>query len=68
MHGYILVIAEGGLITSATYYAERKPSVRLAETAWSKLNAETDDVKIFDLEVNVVWQPPREEELLEELQ
>jgi hypothetical protein len=62
MDGYILVSAEGGLISEVVFYEEKQPAIRMAETVWPQMDPETDDLKVFDLDENIVWQPPREEE------
>jgi hypothetical protein len=61
MEGYVLVTAEGGLICEVVFYEEKAPAIRMAETVWPQMDPEADDLKVFDLEENVVWQPPKEE-------
>ena len=61
MEGYVLVTVEGGLISEVVFYEEREPAIRMAEIVWPQMDPEADDLKVFDLEENVVWAPPREE-------
>ena len=60
MEGCVLVTVEGGLISEVVYYPEKDDALRMAEGIWPEMDPETDDLKVFDLEENVVWQPPRE--------
>jgi hypothetical protein len=57
---FVLVIAEGGFIWDVAYYSGKHTVVSLAERLWSEMDPETDDLKVFDSEEHVVWQPPRE--------
>jgi hypothetical protein len=61
MEGYVLVTAEGGLISEVVFYEEKASAIRMAETVWLQMDPEADDLKVFDPEENVVWQPPKEE-------
>jgi hypothetical protein len=61
MEGFVLVTAEGGLISEVVFYAEQEPAVRMAEHVWPQMDPEADDLKVFDLEEHIVWQPPQEE-------
>ena len=61
MEGFVLVTAEGGLINEVVFYEEEEPAIRMAEHVWSQMNAEADDLKVFDLKENIVWSPPQEE-------
>jgi hypothetical protein len=33
----------------------------MAETLWPEMDHEVDDLKVFDLEENIVWKPPKDE-------
>ena len=57
---FVLVIVEGGFISDVAYYSGKHTAVSLAERLWSEMDPETDDLKVFDSEEHVVWQPPRE--------
>jgi hypothetical protein len=61
MEGYVLISVEGGLISDVVFSEEKDPAIRLAETWWPDMDHEVDDLKVFDLEENVVWKPPKEE-------
>jgi hypothetical protein len=61
MEGYVLVSVEGGLISEVVFFEEKEPAIRMAEHVWPDMDHEVDDLKVFDLEENVVWKPPKEE-------
>jgi hypothetical protein len=60
MEGCVLVVVEGGLIAEVVYYPEQADATRMAEQLWSDMDHEIDDLKVFDLEENIVWKPPKE--------
>jgi hypothetical protein len=43
------------------FYEEKASAIRMAETMWPQMDPEADDLNVFDLEENVVWQPLTEE-------
>ena len=61
MEGFVLVTAEGGLICDVVFYHEKESAIRMAEHVWPQMDPEADDLKVFDLEENIVWSPPKEE-------
>jgi hypothetical protein len=61
MEGYILVVVKGSRIEQIAYTVHLSHAVGLAEDIWPELYPETDDVKVFDLRGNILWQPPRED-------
>ncbi len=61
MEGFVLVTVEGGLIQEVMFFEEKEPAIRMAETIWADMDPDADDLKVFDLEENVVWAPPKEE-------
>lgn len=61
MEGFVLVTVEGCLIAEVVYYPEKTDAIRMAELLWPDMDHEVDDLKVFDLEENVVWSPPKEE-------
>ena len=58
--GYVLVSVEGGLIAEVVYDPEQADAIRLAEQLWPEMDHEIDDLKVFDLEENMIWKPPQE--------
>jgi hypothetical protein len=60
MEGCVLVAVEGCLIAEVVYYAEQADAIRMAEQLWPEMDHEIDDLKVFDLEENIVWKPPKE--------
>ena len=60
MEGYMLVCVEGCLIAEVVYYPEQADAIRMAEHLWPEMDHEIDDLKVFDLEEQIVWQPPKE--------
>jgi hypothetical protein len=60
MDGYVLVTVEGCLIAEVVYYPEQADASRIAEQLWPEMDHEIDDLKVFDLEENIVWKPPKE--------
>jgi hypothetical protein len=60
IEGYVLVTAVGALISELLFGQKKEVAIRMAETVWPQINPETDDLKAFDLEENIVWLPPKE--------
>jgi hypothetical protein len=60
MEGYVLVTVEGCLMAEVVYDPEQADAIRMAEQLWPEMDHEIDDLKVFDLEENVVWKPPQE--------
>jgi hypothetical protein len=60
MEGYVLVVVEGCLIVEVVYYPDKADAIRRAEELWPEMDHEIDDLKVFDLEENIVWKPPKE--------
>ena len=58
MEGFVLVTAEGGLISEVVFYEEKEPAVRMAEMLAAD-GPEADDLKVFDLEEHIVWNRRR---------
>jgi hypothetical protein len=61
MDGCVLLTVQGGLIVEVVYDPEKDPAIHMAETLWPEMDHEVDDLKVFDLEENIVWKPPKDE-------
>lgn len=55
----MLVSVEGCLIAEVVYYPEKAEAIRLADRLWPEMDADIDDLNVFDLEENIVWKPPK---------
>jgi hypothetical protein len=60
MEGCVLVTVEGCLIAEVVYDPEQADAIHMAERLWPDMDHEIDDLKVFDLEENIVWKPPKE--------
>ena len=59
---WFLVHCIGGLIQDFQKVSSKKMAIEFAETIWDSptCDPEGDDLKVFDWDGNVVWQPPKE--------
>ena len=57
---YYLILCEGGLISDFQKVASKTYARQCAEKIWKRCDYEADDLKVFDDEGFIVWQPPKE--------